>query len=391
MKKLAIISTHPIQYNAPWFQLLAKRNNITIKVFYTWSQTKNAIKDHTFGKEIIWDIPLLEGYDYEFVENVSKNPGSHHFFGIDCPTLIGKVESFDPNALLFFGWNLKSHLGAIRHFKGRIPVWFRGDSTLLDEKPGIRTLFRRLILKKTYSYVDKIFYVGQASKAYFLKHNLALSQLIYAPHAIDNERFSGNENNNYDIDALYWRNKLGYHEDDIVIIFAGKFENKKQPGFLIEAIEMANKQRDKPLKLLMVGSGPLEKDLKKVSKNNNNIQFLSFQNQTKMPLVYRLGAVLCLPSKGPGESWGLVVNEAMASGRPTIVSNRVGCALDLVKHGENGYFFDAYNQDELIKILRELCLSELQDLGKRALIDIQNYNFDNIVTAIENEIHNLKN
>src|SRR5690606_3617135 len=141
--------------------------------------------------------------------------------------------------------------------------------------------------------------VGQASKAYFLKHNLALSQLIYAPHAIDNERFSGNENNNYDIDALYWRNKLGYHEDDIVIIFAGKFENKKQPGFLIEAIEMANKQRGKPLKLLMVGSGPLEKDLKKVSKNNNNIQFLSFQNQTKMPLVYRLGAVLCLPSKGP--------------------------------------------------------------------------------------------
>ncbi len=61
-----------------------------------------------------------------------------------------------------------------------------------------------------------------------------------------------------------------------------------------------------------------------------------------MPILYRLGNVFCLPSKGPGETWGLAVNEAMASSRPVIVSNKVGCAADLVSEGANGYLFN-YN------------------------------------------------
>ena len=77
-KKLAIITTHPIQYNAPWFQLLAKRNNIEVKVIYTWSQSKTSVKDKNFGKQITWDIPLLEDYDYEFIENSAKDPGPQH-------------------------------------------------------------------------------------------------------------------------------------------------------------------------------------------------------------------------------------------------------------------------------------------------------------------------
>lgn len=387
MKKLAIISTHPIQYNAPWFQLLAKRHNITIKVFYTWSQTKNAIKDHTFGKEIIWDIPLLEGYDYEFVENVSKNPGSHHFFGIDCPTLIGKVESFDPNALLFFGWNLKSHLGAIRHFKGKIPVWFRGDSTLLNERGGYKTKLRRIFLKRLYSYIDKAFYVGEANKDYFLKHGLINSQLIYAPHAIDNDRFKKSNQDQYRDKISKWRKDLNFNEEDIVILFAGKFEAIKQPQFLIEAIQESNKRRIHPIHLLMVGNGPLEVELKKITKNDLNIQFLPFQNQTKMPFVYQLSDVLCLPSSS--ETWGLVVNEAMACGKPVIVSNKVGCAMNLVSHGYNGYNFIFDQKEELIQIFVNLKQLELKVLGKNALIDIQNYNFDTIVTAIETELHKL--
>lgn len=389
MKKLAIITTHPIQYNAPWFQLLAKRNSVAIKVFYTWSQAENAVKDHTFGKEIIWDIPLLEGYDYEFVENISKKPGSHHFSGIDCPTLIARIKTFEPNALLFFGWNLKSHLLAIHYFNGRIPVWFRGDSTLLDETKNFKTLFRRMILKKIYSYVDKVFYVGKASKAYFLKHDLLPIQLIYAPHAIDNQRFDKNTTIDYDAKASQWRHELGYKDEDLVVVFAGKFEDKKQPEFLIQAFEKANEYREKPIKLLLVGNGPLEKYLKEISHKNRHIKFLPFQNQTQMPLVYRLGAILCLPSKGPGESWGLVVNEAMASGKPVIVSDKVGCAEDLIKHQINGYCFRSDKQDDLIEILRELSLSELHLLGAHAYSHIQNYNFKNIVTAIENEMHKL--
>ena len=72
--KLAVISTHPLQYNAPWFRLLATGINLHPKVFYTWSQVEeNAKYDAGFGKLFKWDIRLLEGYAYKFVNNIAAD------------------------------------------------------------------------------------------------------------------------------------------------------------------------------------------------------------------------------------------------------------------------------------------------------------------------------
>ncbi|BAO76197.1 glycosyltransferase family 4 protein [Winogradskyella sp. PG-2] len=379
-KKLAIVSTHPIQYNAPWFQLLAGRGNVDLKVFYTWSQSKTSVKDKVFGKNIEWDIPLLDGYEYEFVDNISKKPGSHHFFGIDCPSLIDRLKHFQPNAILFFGWNFKSHFKAMRHFHGKVPVWFRGDSTLLDETVGLKTKVRRQILTKVYKYVDKAFYVGEASKMYFLKHGLKVNELVYAAHAIDNNRFGDDKNKSSSKDALQWRTELGYTSDDIVVVFAGKLEPKKQPDFLINAFKNAKNKTSNSLQLLVVGNGPMENELK--DEKHQDIKFIPFQNQTKMPLVYRLGAILCLPSKGPGETWGLAVNEAMASGKPVIVSDKVGCSLDLVNQS-TGFVFKHNKVEELTNILVNLNQSSLSEMGENAKESIKDYSFINIVKAIE--------
>jgi glycosyltransferase involved in cell wall biosynthesis len=383
MKKVAIVSTHPIQYNAPWFQLLAERGQVDLKVFYTWSQSKTTVKDKVFGKKIQWDIPLLEGYNYEFIENVSKKPGSHQFFGIDNPELINALKNYQPEAILFFGWNFKSHLKAMRYFYGKIPVWFRGDSTLLDETWGVKTTLRRLVLTKVYKYVDKAFYVGEASKVYFLKHGLKEAQLVYAPHAIDNGRFGETNSKNYQAEALQWRSELGYTADDIVIVFAGKLEPKKQPDFLMHAFKMAGATRANAsaLQLLIVGNGPMEAALK--AKRQKNVKFIPFQNQTKMPLVYRLGDVLCLPSKGPGETWGLAVNEAMACGRPVIVSDKVGCSQDLVRQKSTGFIFKYDSVKELKDILVNLRKSSLHQMGVLAKEKIKDYSFLNIIIAIE--------
>jgi len=384
MKRLAIVSTHPIQYNAPWFQLLAERGHIELKVFYTWSQSKISVTDKVFGKEIKWDIPLLEGYSYEFIENVSKQPGSHHFFGIDCPELINKLKHFQPDAILFFGWNFKSHLKAMRYFNGKTPVWFRGDSTLLDEKGDFKATLRRLILTKVYKYVDKAFYVGEANKAYFIKHGLKDNQLVLAPHAIDNNRFSGDKTKSYEADALNWRKELGYNADDIVILFVGKLETKKQPDFLMDAFTASSDKISNSLQLLIVGDGPLESTLK--AHPRSNVKFMPFQNQTKMPLVYRLGDILCLPSKGPGETWGLAVNESMASGRPVIVSDKVGCFQDLVSDATSGFVFKFDSIEDLKEILVNLHKFSLNQMGKIAKEKIQDYNFLSIVKAIETNL-----
>lgn len=382
MKRLAIVTTHPIQYNAPWFRLLAKNKQVQLKVFYTWSQTKEGVRDKTFGREIRWDIPLLEGYTYEFVENISKNPGSNRWSGIDNPDLISKIERYDPGAILIFGWNMKSHLQTMRYFKGKVPVWFRGDSTLLDETGGIKTVLRRLWLRYVYSKVDKVFCVGRESKKYFLVHGLEEEQLVLAPHAIDNERFFDSSEKQYEQKAKDWRKELGYNENDQVILFAGKFEEKKDPKILISAFKDLRRNGIKDLKLLLVGNGPLEEEIAGLTKNDLNIQLLPFQNQTKMPLVYRLGNIFCLPSKGPGETWGLAVNEAMACGRPVIISDKAGCAPDLVKGKKVGNIFKASNLPDLQESLFKMLEQDINSFGENARQEIEKWNYDRITNAI---------
>ncbi|MBN1250744.1 MAG: glycosyltransferase family 4 protein [Bacteroidales bacterium] len=379
MKKLAIITTHPIQYNAPLFRLISERNKIKIKVFYTWQQSENKVFDEKFGREIKWDIPLLEGYEYTFVKNIAKKPGSAKFYGIQNPTLIKEIKKWNADAILFFGWHHQSHFKAIRYFKNKIPVYFRGDSTLLDEKKGIKTILRRIWLKSVYHFIDIAFYVGTNNKNYYLKHGLKEKQLIFAPHSIDNERFSVKKNE-YSEKAKKWRLELGYKEQDIVLQFVGKFENKKSPLFLLQvAKELKN------FKFLFVGNGELEQKLKEKSKNLKTVQFLPFQNQSLMPVVYRLADIFILPSIS--ETWGLAVNEAMACGIPVIVSNKVGCAIDLVKNNENGFVFKSGNLEDLIEKINKFDAKNLKEFKENSKIQIQKWNYLNIAKIIESTIN----
>jgi glycosyltransferase involved in cell wall biosynthesis len=380
--RLAIVTTHPIQYNAPWFKMLSGSGKVEVCVFYTWEQaSKGAKYDPDFGRTIEWDIPLLEGYDFRFVKNTATDPGTHHFNGISNPGLVKEIESWQPGAILVFGWSFRSHLRCLRHFHGKIPVLFRGDSTLLDELPGIKTKLRRIFLKWVYRHIDYALYVGSNNRDYFLKHGVGNEQLIFAPHTIDNDRFAGAEAE-HSRQANNWRRELGIKDDDLVLLFAGKLEPKKNPFFLLE---LARSVADPRLKIVLVGNGVLEDQLKKAAATDSRILFLDFQNQQTMPVVYRLCDLFVLPSRGPGETWGLAVNEAMASGRPVMVSEKAGCAVDLVHPGSNGSIVDPDNIDPAIDFLFRMLADRdsLLTMSKRSGQIIRQYSFETLVDSIE--------
>ena len=385
MKQLAIITTHPIQYYAPVFKLLHQRQLINIKVFYTWG--KDAIKkyDPGFNKEIEWDIPLLDGYPFEWVINTSSQPGSHHFNGIVNPDLNKQLTDFNPDAILVFGWSYNSHLKTMRYFKNKTPVYFRGDSTLLDEQKGIKNTLKSLYLKWVYSHIDHAFYVGTNNKSYFKKYGLKKTQLSFAPHAIDNERFGVDRS----AEAIELRAGLGLVPTDILILFAGKFEEKKDPLLLLDTFLQLGQTN---CHLLFAGNGALESRLKQRAGGINNIHFMDFQNQAYMPVIYQACDLFCLPSKGPGETWGLAVNEAMASGKAIIVSDKAGCAADLVKDDDNGATFISGDVDDLLQKLKSIVASKgkLNQYGKHSLNHIKDWNFTNIAMAIESKLLNEK-
>ncbi|MCR8560172.1 glycosyltransferase family 4 protein [Mucilaginibacter sp. BJC16-A38] len=384
--KLAIITTHPIQYYAPVFKLLAKREKVAVKVFYTWGKGALNKFDPGFEKVIKWDIPLLEGYDYEWMANSSKNPGSHKFSGIVNPDLIDRINGWNADAILVFGWAYQAHLKAIRYFHGRRPVFFRGDSTLLDEKGYIRSFIKKTFLSWVYRHIDHAFYVGSLNHAYFNSYGLADKQLSFAPHAVDNERFA--VQNTGAVEAL--RKNLGLGENDVLILFAGKLEEKKAPEELLKAFLLLENRSW--IHLLFVGNGRLEEHLKRLAAGEPNIHFLDFQNQSKMPAIYQACDLFCLPSNGPGETWGLAVNEAMACGKAVLVSDKAGCFADLVIDNNNGKVFESGNEKQLVQYLKELTGSRagLSILGANSVNRIRSWNFTAMAEAIEEKLTCLR-
>lgn len=383
MTKLAIITTHPIQYYAPVFRLLAKE--LDVKVFYTWGKQVLEKKfDPGFNREIEWDIPLLDGYNYHFTQNDAKNPGSHHSKGIINPNLIAEIKAFEADAILVYGHSYHSHLRVMRYFKGKIPIYFRGDSTLLDEMSFVIKALKTIYLSWVYSFVDYVFYVGAANKAYFKHYGIKESRLIFAPHAVDNDRFAEEKT----LEATAIRTKLGIPEKGILVLFAGKLEYKKNPQILLNSFIGLRKEN---VYLLFVGNGELEITLKetaKRSKKRKNIFFDDFKNQKILPAYYQACDLFCLPSKGPGETWGLAVNEAMAASKAVLISNKVGCAADLIVEGANGYVFEAGNSKRIAESLRLLLFEKenLIKMGEASKNMIKNYTFEvqayNIINAL---------
>ncbi len=383
MHKLAILLTHPIQYYSPIFRLLQEGDVVYPKVFYT-HLTDQTLYDKGFGQEISWDIPLLEGYEYQFQPAGSR---------LQNRALIAAIDQWRPQAVLVYGWNPPGHLAVMRHFKGKVPVWFRGDSTLLDEQPGPRQWLRRWFLRWIYRHIDLAFYVGTHNRCYFEAHGLKPQQLRFAPHAIDNDRFADGPDKNYEARALIWRRKLGIADGDFVILFAGKLEPKKAPDHLLQTFQRLKEEGTylPRLHLIFAGSGKMEAELKQIAVNTPDVYFIGFQNQSIMPVVYRLGNVFCLPSKGPEETWGLAVNESLASGTPVLVSDRVGCAINLAIPVACSKMFLAGSQQSLRESLEEqiLLLSKSKKLKKmdcKLNTFMQEWSFNKFIKTIENSI-----
>lgn len=348
MTRLAIVSSHPIQYNAPVFRALAARDDLDVKVFFSWRGTQDR-PDKEFGRRISWDIPLTDGYPHVFVPNASRDPGTHHFMGLRNPTMCKEIEAYDPDVLLVYGWSSWTHLSVLRRFKGRIPIVFRGDSTLISSDRRWKAIMRKPVLTWVYRHIDGALYVGERNRDYFLAHGVPGERLSWAPHSIENARFDASAcERQAQADAQ--RSALGIPRDATVFLFAGKLVPHKRPEPLVESFLRLAPEAGAPAPhLAIVGSGPLEAELRRLAVGNKRIHFVGFKNQSEMPIAYRLGDVFVLPSSR--ETWGLAVNEAMACARPVIVSDMVGCAPDLAVDPRFSFIFDVESASGLDEAL----------------------------------------
>jgi glycosyltransferase involved in cell wall biosynthesis len=347
--RIAVVVSHPVQYYVPLYRRLAVRPDVELRVFYTWHSGEGPVRDAGFGRDVKWDIPLRTGYEWEVVENVARAPGTHHFLGLINPGLVGRVLSWRPDMVHLTGYNFWSHLtGMIGFRRAGIPVLFRGDSHLLDEEPLWRRIIKRVVLGGVYALPSVFLSVGKANREYWRYCGVPEERICFCPHSVDVERFS-EPDCELEREALEWRRRMGISEGDLVLLFAGKLVARKRPLELMRAV------RDlEGVVLVVVGEGELEAQVQaELEECPVRYRWLPFQNQSRMPVVYRLGDVMVLPSAF-GETWGLAVNEAQACGRPVLVSDAVGCAQDLVEEGLGGLVFERENWVQLRTRVEEM-------------------------------------
>jgi glycosyltransferase involved in cell wall biosynthesis len=149
-------------------------------------------------------------------------------------------------------------------------------------------------------------------------------------------------------------------------------------------------ETNKNIHLVMVGDGVLKdeivNELNQLSTQDKQpFTLLPFQNQSAMPSIYNKGDIFVLPSQGPGETWGLAINEAMASGCAVIASDKCGGAEDLIEEGQNGYIFKSGDENDLVdKMQNMLNQDSYISMGEYATEKIQDFTYRHFLDALSN-------
>ncbi len=244
-----------------------------------------------------------------------------------------------------------------------MPALVRGDSNALMPRPWWKRLRHRLLLR----LYSACLVVGEANRQLYLRSGVPEARLIRVPHFVDNERFAqraGVFRKNRD----ELRQKWNIGQDKVTFLYCAKFIAKKHPIDFLQALEIANARGAKAHGLL-VGDGELRGRCEELARDRGlPATFAGFLNQSELPAAYAAADCLVLPSDH-GETWGLVVNEAMACGLPAVVSDQVGCGPDLIVEDETGKTFPFGDVDELARCLAALGRSPetLRAMGERAV------------------------
>jgi glycosyltransferase involved in cell wall biosynthesis len=388
-KKIIVVNTHCIQYYTPLYKKINSNPDIELELFLCSDYGIKSYFDVEFSRDVQWDSQLLDGLSWKVFRNVTlfKNVFKP-FWGMLNPSLIWSLRNQPKGTIVWVdSWSQLTLIMAVVFSKlfGH-KVYFRCETPLNQElkKNKFKRIFKNALLKLFFQFVDKFLYIGSENKKFYTSLGIKDYNLIFCPYCVDNDYFKS-------LDATLTFDDENNHELEIIsseffhtFLFVGKFTHKKRIMFLLDVFKNLNNNK---FRLLLIGSGELINEMKSFISTNNlkNISILGFKNQSELHKYYRIANTLILPS-GMGETWGLVVNEAMNFNCSLVVSDIIGSSFDLVDEGINGFKFKLDNKFDLIdKIRRVIDLNENEvHRANKDLLRVYNYDI-----AVENIISSL--
>lgn len=377
MTRLGILATHPIQYHAPLFRELAGRDGVDLTVYFAHRPTPLE-QGAGFGVAFAWDVDLLSGYRHRFLDNVARHP-TRRFDGYDTPEIAAIIAQQRFDCFTVHGWNNRSCWQAFNAcWRTGTPLAVRSDSQLPQGRMTLFQWVKQAIKRILYPHFIRRFDLclpyGQRSADYFREYGGR--RIVIAHHFVDNDYFV-RQAARYAPRRAELRQRWGIPADAFCFLFCGKFIPQKRPLDLLRALDLFlksavpvtvdrfrhgssaaptfrhAKSNTGLVHLLMVGDGVLREECERfVATHALPVSFTGFVNQGEISGAYVTSDCLVLPSEN--ETWGLVVNEALACGLPVIVSDACGCVPDLILDGVTGYRYDCGDTDALARLMARM-------------------------------------
>lgn len=380
---LTIVTTHPIQYQVPIWRELARRDRVPFEVIFLCDHGYRESLDSDLGVSFSWDIDLLDGYNSRFVKK-GRSPDGFWTLCIPFETW-ALFFSRRPGVIWIQGWQVAGYWqAASAAWVSGAKLWLRAETNRRSGSGRYRRL-RSLALRALFGIVDRFLCIGRANREFYMSFAVNPQQIAQAPYCVDNGRFRAaavaNRERRENI-----RREWNIPANAFTFLFVGKFTAKKRPLDIFAAAEIASRlDPTRKRHLLWVGTGDLDaevRDRAAVSAEKFGVisTFAGFLNQSEIVTAYCAADCLILAS-GPDETWGLVVNEAMASGLPAIISDACGCVDDLRLPGRDDLIFPRGDVDALARSM--LSVMTRPPGANEISSKIAEYDFRKTVDAVE--------
>jgi glycosyltransferase involved in cell wall biosynthesis len=377
VRRLAIFTSHPIQYQAPLFRALAASEFLEPTIYFGSRHGVDVAMDAGFGTAFRWDVPLLDAYEHVFLPNTSTKPNVSQFRGVRVTDAESVLAQGHHDALLLLGWQTMAHVQMLRAaWRLELPVILRGESTLGREPARARQRalrravwlpVRRRLYGAAFDKVDAFLVIGSRNRDYYRSFGVPDEKCFWAPYGVDNDWFAlPRDRRTAARDRV--RARLGVADDAILFASSAKLIEKKRPLDLVDAVG-GLRRHGINAHALFIGDGEERGRVEAQAAQQGiapSVSISGFVNQRELPDWYAAADALVLPSDSR-ETWGLVVNEAMAAGLPVVVSDAAGCSVDLVRSGENGFTYPCGDVDALTDRLSSI--ARLGPEGRSALGD----------------------
>jgi len=355
MIKLAAVISHPTQHFVPLYKALASFENIDLKVFFIAENGVQASYDSEFGVDIKWDTPMLERYEYEFVEP-GKVLSDFGFWHVDSKHLVKKLKDFNADWLWVHGYSQRASWRAVLCKASHTNVFYTSDSNAWIDTPERLPWFKRLLKKIVigcyFRFVDRFLSISPANQKYLLHYGARKQQIIDTAFPVDIERLIQQKQSLNDSQLANLRNQFEINKQARILLVVCKLISRKRVADVVEALARLD---DTNTHLLVVGSGECEQALIEQAQKlgvEQRFHLAGFVNQGELAAYFSIADVFVFPSEN--EPYGAVASEALPFGLPIVIANQIGAIGASAKIGENALEFKVRDIDDLVNQLNKL-------------------------------------